>query len=69
MRWLSLRTTTVVLLVAGAVICSLLAWGALRNLWGGNGDSPPAAYIVIGGLWLLLACGCLVNAARFVLGR
>ena len=69
MRSPSLRTVKVVLAVGGAVMCSLLAWGALRNLWGGNGDSPPAAYIVIGALWLLLACACLVNAARFVLRR
>ena len=69
MRSSNLRTTKAVLLVVVAVVCGLMAWGALRNLWGGHGDSPAATYIVIGALWLLLASGCLINAARFVIRR
>jgi len=49
---------------AGAVFCALFAWGALKNLWGG-GDSTTATYVVIGALWILLACTCLAAGIRW----
>jgi len=64
----NVRTAKTILLVGVAAVCCLFAWGALRNLWGG-GDSPHWAYLLIGGLWVLLAGGCLFQAGRYFIGR
>lgn len=63
------RFIKIVGLIAAAAVCCLLAWGALGNLLENDADSAPIAYILVGGLWLLLAVGLLVNAVRALLKK
>jgi hypothetical protein len=60
----SSRYLLFVLWLMATAACILMAWGALRNIWGGTGDSPTSVYILIGALWLLLASGCAFRACR-----
>lgn len=56
------------LLTAALGACLVLAWGALRPLWGYQ-DSPTAFYVAAGGFWLALAAGLAVALVRFVRRR
>lgn len=53
-------------LLAGALACADLAWGALRNLWSDYQDSSVVTYIVIGGTSAVLSLACVVAAVRLM---
>ena len=63
------RLGAAVALAVLAALFTLLAWGALRNLFQDYRDSPLLVYFLVGGLWLGLAAASIFAAVRVARGR
>ena len=61
------RVLAALFLVAVAVVCAFVAWGALSNLWADYQDSPTSTYLLIGLPLLAFSLAALVSAIAVLL--
>ena len=61
-----MRIAAAVILILIACAAALLAWGPLRNLFGGYRDSPVSTYLLVGLPWLLLAVVAFAAALQLL---